>query len=75
MPGCGPRNPSLTAVVLALSDGGSVWCGTASDALPEPLEVLSARRLRAEEALTFNRSIVLSKRRDPAIAVASSGQV
>jgi hypothetical protein len=52
--------PSLTAVVLELSCGGSVECGTARDALPDPLEVASATLFRAELALTLNLSMVFS---------------
>jgi hypothetical protein len=52
--------PSFTAVVLELSCGGSVECGTARDALPDPREVASATLFRAELALIFNLSMVFS---------------
>lgn len=63
VPGCGPMKPSLTAVVLALSSGGRVECGTDSEALPVPRDALSATRLRADLAFTFSLSMGALRRR------------
>lgn len=53
--------PSLTALTLALSSGGSAECGTESEALPEPRDACSATLLRADLAFTFSLSITVSR--------------
>lgn len=57
VPGWGPMKPSLTPVVLALSCGGRVECGTESEPLPVPRDVPSATRLRAVRAFALNLSM------------------
>lgn len=54
--GWGPRMPSLTAVTLALSFGGSVEWASESDPTP-PRERRSWARFRADEAFNFSLSI------------------
>lgn len=54
--GRGPRKPSLTPVVLALSFGGSVECTSDSEPMP-PRESRSRVRLRADDAFALNLSI------------------
>lgn len=57
VPGCGPMKPSFTAVVLALSSGGSVEWGTDNEPVPVPRDVRSATLFRADETFVLNLSI------------------
>jgi hypothetical protein len=57
VPGRGPRKPSFTACVLALSCGASDEWGTCSDPCPELPAVASASLLRTERLFTLNLSM------------------